>query len=177
MSSRLQQPDSRTEEQKMLAGDLYLASDPALLAKRNTALRLCKKFNDSDPEDAAGLKAILDQLCGGIGKDVVILPPVRMDYGCNTYIGERVFMNFGAVILDTCRVTIGNDVLFGPNVSLLSATHPVDPAVRRNWGPELGKPGVTVGAGSVVTKDVEAYTVVAGNPARVIKRLPRPDGE
>ncbi len=111
-----------------------------------------------------------------------------------------MYINFGATILDCNRVTIGSRVLFGPNVSLYAATHPTDPAVRRGTeGPEYALPitieddvwlggnvvvlpgvtvgrGSTVGAGSVVTRDVEPLTVVAGNPARLIRRLPAPGG-
>jgi acetyltransferase-like isoleucine patch superfamily enzyme len=124
-----------------------------------------------------------------------ISPPLAMDYGYNVKIGKGVFINFGAVFLDTCLITVGDRTLFGPNVNLYSATHPLDPALRNGTrGPELGKeihvkedcwiggnvvilPGVTigrgstVGAGSVVTKDVPEFTVVAGNPARIIRKI------
>ncbi|KNC96402.1 uncharacterized protein SPPG_08301 [Spizellomyces punctatus DAOM BR117] len=189
--------DRRTEEEKMLAGDLYIATDPDLTQKRTRASKMCRKFNDLDEDTPQNEKQdLLRRLFGKFGEECSILPPLRCDYGKNTFIGDRVFMNFGTVILDTCKVEIGNDVLFGPNVCLFAATHPVDPEIRRNWGPELGKPikigndvwiggnctilpgvtigdGVTVGAGSVVTKDVEPYVVVAGNPAKVLRRLER----
>ncbi|KAL5115372.1 hypothetical protein ACEQ8H_006748 [Pleosporales sp. CAS-2024a] len=121
--------------------------------------------------------------------------PVHMDYGYNVKIGQGVFINFHSVWLDTCLITVGDRTLVGPNVSFYSATHPLDPALRDGTrGPELGKeihveqdcwiggnvvilPGVTVGrgstvgAGSVVTKDVPEFTVVAGNPARVIRKM------
>ncbi|TPX61532.1 hypothetical protein PhCBS80983_g01123 [Powellomyces hirtus] len=191
----------RTEEEKMLAGDLYLASDPVLMSKRAKATKLCREYNSADGEDDQLVRrTILELLLGSVGDDVAILSPFRVDYGVNTFIGNKVFMNWGMIILDTCRVTIGDNVLFGPNVALLSATHPLDPAMRRDWGPELGKPitigddvwfggnctvlpgitignGCTIGAGSVVTRDVEPYTVVAGNPAKVLKRLAKPDEE
>jgi acetyltransferase-like isoleucine patch superfamily enzyme len=118
-----------------------------------------------------------------------------MDYGYNVKLGKNVFVNFNSVFLDTCTIRLGDRTMVGPNVSFFSATHPLDPAVRDGTrGPELGKeihvgedcwiggnvvilPGVvigrgsTIGAGSVVTKSVEAFTVVAGNPARVIRRV------
>lgn len=124
-----------------------------------------------------------------------ISPPLAMDYGYNVKIGKNVMINFGAVFLDTCLITIGDRTLVGPNVNFYSATHPLDPALRNGThGPELGKeihvkedcwiggnvvilPGVTigkgstVGAGSVVTKDVPEFTVVAGNPARIIRKI------
>jgi acetyltransferase-like isoleucine patch superfamily enzyme len=127
--------------------------------------------------------------------DPWIGPPVAMDYGYNVKIGKNVFINFNSVFLDTCLITIGDRTLVGPNVSFYSATHPLDPALRNGTrGPELGKeihvkedcwiggnvvilPGVTigrgstVGAGSVVTKDVPEFTVVAGNPAKIIRKI------
>lgn len=127
--------------------------------------------------------------------DPLIDGPIRIDYGVHLTVGSGCFINFNFTVLDTCHVTIGSRVLFGPNVSLFTATHPVDPAIRMGLdGPEAGKEihigddcwiggsvivlagvtigrGCTVGAGSVVTKDVEPFTVVAGSPARVIKKL------
>ncbi|EMD63547.1 hypothetical protein GGP41_005797 [Bipolaris sorokiniana] len=127
--------------------------------------------------------------------DPWIEPPMAMDYGYNVRLGENVFINFNSVFLDTCLITIGSRTLVGPNCSFYSGTHPLDPAVRNGTqGPELGKeihvgedcwiggnvcilPGVTigrgsvVGAGSVVTKSVPDFTVVAGNPARFIRKV------
>jgi acetyltransferase-like isoleucine patch superfamily enzyme len=121
--------------------------------------------------------------------------PIAMDYGFNVKLGKNVFLNFNSVFLDTCSITIGDRTLVGPNVSFFSAMHPLDPLVRNGLqGPELGKeihvgedcwiggnvvilPGVTigkgsvVGAGSVVTKSVPDFTVVAGNPARIIRKI------
>ncbi|KAE8554712.1 hypothetical protein EYB25_003253 [Talaromyces marneffei] len=121
--------------------------------------------------------------------------PISMDYGFNVKVGEGVFINVNCVIIDTCLVTVGARTLFGPNVHLYSGTHPLDSAVRNGTlGPEMGKeihigedcwlggnvivlPGVTIGrgctigAGSVVTKDVPAFHVAAGNPARIIRKI------
>lgn len=139
-------------------------------------------------EDSAEEEALFAQ-------EPTIEPPIRIDYGFNVKLGEGVFINSYCVIIDTCLVTVGARTLFGPNVNLYSGTHPLDPAVRNGIkGPETGKeihigedcwiagnvtilPGVTVGrgatvgAGSVVTKDVPAFHVVAGNPAKVIRKI------
>lgn len=133
--------------------------------------------------------------------DPWIEAPIMMDYGWNVSLGSNVFIGFNCTFLDTCRITIGDRTLVGPNVSFYSATHPLDPKIRQGTrGPEFGKPitigkdcwiggqaifvpgvtigdGVTVGAGSVVTKNVPAHTVVAGNPARLIKALPNASEE
>ncbi|KAJ5207282.1 Maltose/galactoside acetyltransferase [Penicillium cf. griseofulvum] len=121
--------------------------------------------------------------------------PVKMDYGFNVKLGAGVFVNFNCVFIDTCPITVGARTLFGPNVNLFSGAHPLDPALRNGLeGPETGKPivigedcwlggnvivlpgvtigrGVTIGAGSVVTKDVPAFHVAAGNPAKIIRRI------
>ncbi|KAH7344328.1 maltose O-acetyltransferase-like protein [Pyrenochaeta sp. MPI-SDFR-AT-0127] len=127
--------------------------------------------------------------------DPWIEPPLAMDYGYNVRLGDNVFVNFNSVFLDTCLITIGSRTLVGPNVSFYSGTHPLDPAVRNGTrGPELGQeihigedcwlggnvsilPGVSigrgsvVGAGSVVTKSVPDFTIVAGNPAKIIRKV------
>lgn len=120
---------------------------------------------------------------------------MHIDYGYNCKIGAGVFINFNFTVLDTCTVTVGARTLFGPSVSLFSGTHPLDPALRNGTkGPELGKEihigedcwiggnviilpgvklgkGVVVGAGSVVTKDVPEFWIVAGNPARMLRKI------
>ncbi|KAK0648321.1 galactoside O-acetyltransferase [Cercophora newfieldiana] len=127
--------------------------------------------------------------------------PIKMDYGFNVRLGTGVYVNSNSTWLDTCLITVGARTLIGPNCSFYSATHPTDPAVRNGTrGPEGGKPivigedcwfggnsvvlpgvtignGVTVGAGSVVVKDVPDYVVVVGNPARIVRRLERPEGK
>jgi len=121
--------------------------------------------------------------------------PVKVDYGTNLRLGKGVYINFNCTFLDTCLITIGARTLIGPGCSFYAATHPLDPFLRNGTqGPELGKPitigedcwfggscivlpgvtigrGVTVGAGSVVTKDVPSFHVVAGNPARIIRKI------
>lgn len=123
--------------------------------------------------------------------------PIRMDYGTNVKVGSNVFINVNCTIIDTCTVSIGSRTLVGPNVSFFSGTHPLDPDLRNGTnGPELGKPitigndcwiagnviilpgvtigdGCTIGAGSVVTKDVPAYHCVAGNPAKILRKIER----
>lgn len=185
--------DGRSNRERMLAGDLYIADDPELAAEAQRAADLMHRFNNSDPADPEARRALLRELLGSIGEDTEIRPPFYCDYGYQTHIGARTFINFGAVLLDVGRITIGEDVQFGPNVQLLTPTHPVDPAVRRSkyeaaepitigdnvWlgGGAIILPGVTigentvVGAGAVVTRDLPANVVAVGNPARVIREL------
>ncbi len=181
-----------TEREKMLAGELYLHNDPELVQMHKECLRLTKKYNDMDPGDDEALDAVMRQLCNA-GKNVVIKQPVRFDYGKHTYIGDNTYINYGFHCLDVCEVRIGKNVLIAPGVHIYAATHPVDPEIRLSQQ-ECGKPvtignnvwiggcaiicpGVTVGdnctvgAGSVVTKDIPANSVAVGNPCRVIKKV------
>ncbi|WP_344620501.1 sugar O-acetyltransferase [Dactylosporangium salmoneum] len=185
--------DSRSMRERMLAGDLYRGADPELEAEMRQAMMLTKAFNDSDPQDPERRRTLLEQLLGSVGTDVDIRPPLHVDYGSHLHIGARTFINFGLMALDVAQIRIGEDVMMGPNVQLLTPTHPIDPEPRRaKWeaalpitigdnvwigGMAVICPGVTIGnnsvigAGSVVTKDIPADVVALGNPARVIKSV------
>ncbi|MDF7663568.1 sugar O-acetyltransferase [Bifidobacterium sp. ESL0763] len=120
----LRQPRlSETEE--MLAGRLYNTGDPELDAQRHRASALCERFNATPRDDAETRKAILDELLPGHGEGLEVVGNIAFDYGIHTKIGDRVFINFNFTVLDANQVTIGDDVLFGPNVSLLPPMHPL----------------------------------------------------
>jgi maltose O-acetyltransferase len=181
------------QKNRMLAGELYRADDPELRADAERCDRLVRRYNVTGAEDAAERTAILRELLGAVGERVTIKPPLAMDYGYQTTIGAGTYVNSGAVILDVGRVTIGADVQIGPNVQLLTPTHPLDAALRRSgaeaaepitigdnvWlgGGVIVCPGVTigrdtvVGAGAVVTRDLPPGVLAVGNPARVIRQL------
>ena len=184
---------ARSELEKMLAEELYRASDPELTAMRARARRLCRRFGETDPEDRDGRAGLLGELLGSAGEGLWIEPPFFCDYGTYIHAGRGVEINVNCVILDCGYVRIGDQTLIGPNVTISPATHPVDP-VERAKGAEMGcpvgigsrvwigagaiiGPGVsigddtTIGAGSVVVKDVPARVVAAGNPCRVIRSL------
>ena len=114
-----------SEREEMLAGKLYNSVDPELNALREKAGDLCARFNAASRTDHAARAAILDELLPGHGAGLDVMGPIFFDYGCNITIGERVFANFNFTVLDCCPVTIGDDVLFGPNVSLLPPMHPL----------------------------------------------------
>jgi maltose O-acetyltransferase len=183
----------QTERSKMLRGELYLSMDPGLVAARVRARRLFARYNASDPADNTGRAALLRELLGYAGPDASIEPPFYCDYGTQITLGAGVFVNFGAVFLDPAQITIGEQSQLGPYVQLLTADHPRDAAARaagpesahpinigaRVWlgGGVIVCPGVsigedtTVGAGSVVVRDLPAGVVAAGNPCRVLRSL------
>jgi maltose O-acetyltransferase len=183
----------KSEKEKMLAGELYNASDSELTSERLKARVYCKTYNDSTEEQILLRKEILRKLIGGYRKGLMIEPPFHCDYGSNITVGEKVYFNFNCVVLDVNEVTIGDNVLFGPGVQIYTASHPMDYKARAEWK-ESGKPisigsdtwvgggtiicpGVTIGArsvigaGSVVIKDIPADSFAAGNPCKVIKPL------
>lgn len=181
----------RSQRERMLAGDLYIADDPELAAEQLRARELQDRFNRTDAGDAAGREATLAELLGEFGAGSEIRPPFNVDYGKYIRIGARVFANFGLVALDVAPIVIGDDTQIGPNVQLLTPTHPIDADLRRaKWeaakpivigtnvwlgGGAIVLPGVTigddavVGAGAVVTKAVAPGTTVVGSPARPIR--------
>jgi maltose O-acetyltransferase len=188
-----EETDSRSQRERMLAGDLYIADDPELAAASLRAAELTRAFNDSSPAEHAERRRILKELLGSLGDGTEIRPPFYCDYGSHTHVGARTFVNFGLVALDVAEIRIGDDVQVGPNVQLLTATHPLEPEPRREkwesakpiaiednvWlgGGVIVCPGVTigvntvVGAGAVVTRDLPAGVLAAGIPARVVRRL------
>ena len=177
--------------ERMLAGELYLADDPVLAEEQARAARLLHRFNQTS--DGAERHGLLLELLGELGEGSEIKPPLRCDYGFRIRVGARTFVNYGLVALDVASIAIADDVQIGPNVQLLTPTHPIDPDARRaKWeaaepiaieanvwlgGGVIVLPGVTigentvVGAGSIVTKDLPPNVVAAGNPARVVRSL------
>jgi maltose O-acetyltransferase len=176
---------SRSERDKMLAGDLYLPSDPEIQADLAATAMWLTRYNGSMPAERPGL---LRERLGSVGDRAEIRPPFFCDYGFNIRLGAGAFLNFNCVILDVVAVEIGDGTQIGPAVQIYAADHPRDPAQRQS-GLEFGRPirigrnvwigggaiilpGIVVGddavigAGSVVTKNIAAGTIVRGNPAR-----------
>jgi maltose O-acetyltransferase len=186
-------PDGRSQRDRMLAGELYVADDPQLAADSQRALTITSQFNASDPADPQARLVLLRELLGSVGEGTEIRPPLYCDYGYQTHIGARSFINFGVVLLDVATIRIGDDVQVGPGVQFLTPTHPVQAEARRaKWeaakpisvgdnawlgGGVIVGPGVSIGentvigAGAVVVRDLPANVIAVGNPARVIRSL------
>ena len=195
MSDPTDSRDHRSQRERMLAGDLYLADDPELASESRRAARLLAEYNRTGVDDHEERQRVLHELLGNLGEGTEIRPPLYCDYGYQLSFGARVFANCGLVALDVARITVGDDVQLGPYVQLLTPTHPVEPGPRRaKWeagepivigdnawlgGGAIVLPGVTigadtvVGAGAVVTRDLPAGVVAVGNPARVVRVLER----
>ena len=186
------------ERGKMLAGELYDALDPELVAARERARDLCHDLNATREREQDIRRGILTELFGSGGDSVWMQPPFYCDYGSNIFLGDRVYFNFNCVILDVCEVRIGNFCFFGPAVQIYAATHPLNAQRRRTqefgrpvsmgsdiWvgGGSIICPGVTIGsntvigAGSVVTKDIPDGVVAVGNPCRVVREITEEDLE
>ena len=177
----------------MLAGELYDPLDKELSDERLQTRLLIKSLNDTREDETEERTKVLKALIPNAGNGLWIQTPFYCDYGSNIKMGEKVFFNFNCVVLDVCEVKIGSRTLFGPNVQIYTATHPINPKERAS-GLEYAKPivigedvwiggsavicpGVSIGdrtvigAGSVVTKDIGADVFAAGNPCRVIGPL------
>ncbi len=177
----------------MLAGELYLATDPELSEMHAKASALLHTFNTSHPKDVAMQKQTIRQLFGSIGQTFSITPPFYCDYGCHIFAGENLYINADCTMLDCGTIHIGDNVLIATKVQIYTATHPTDPTIRLT-GKELAAPirignnawigggviicpgvsigeNTTIGAGSVVTKDIPSNAIAVGNPCRVIKSV------
>lgn len=182
----------KSEKEKMLVGELYFSGDQNLMDDRLMARMLISEYNSTKPIEEEERKEILERLVvvkGGIK----IEPPFYCDYGYNIEIGKDFYANFSCTILDVNKVIIGDNVMFGPNVQVYTATHPLD-AEERIKGLESSKPitigdnvwigggaiilpgvtigkNTTIGSGSVVTKDIPESVFAGGNPCKTIKKL------
>jgi maltose O-acetyltransferase len=182
----------QSEKEKMLGGKIYYANDKELIAERLRAKKLLHRLNITEYIFNGNARNVLHELLPNANRKLYVEPPFHCDYGYNIYSGENVYFNVNCVVLDTMKITIGDNVFFGPGVHVYTATHPLDAEARRTvenskpvsigndcWiggntvicpGVTIGN-GVTIGAGSVVTKDIPDNTLAVGNPAKVIRKL------
>lgn len=183
----------QTEREKMLANELYYAADPELVQMHRQAQRLLMTFNNTSCDQTDQRQQLIQSLFGEIGQNAEIKPNFRCDYGCHIFAGDNLYINYDCTILDCNTVTIGNDVMMAPGVHIYTAYHPTDPSVRQAgleqaapivignnvWiggraiicaGVTIGE-NTTIGAGSVVIRDLPANVIAVGNPCRVVRSL------
>ncbi len=182
----------KSEKEKMLLGELYFAGDKELMKERLKLRKLIGKYNVTECDEKEKRKELLGKILKNEG-DIKIEPPFYCDYGYNIEVGNDFYANYACIILDVNKVKIGENVMFGPNVQIYTATHPLN-AEERIKGLELSKPieigdnvwlgggvivcpgvkigkNTTIGAGSVVTKDIPDNVFAAGNPCKVLKKI------
>lgn len=198
--------DNMTEKEKMLAGKIYDPSDKTLDELRVKAHKLSQMYNNTYDTDAEKRREIMAELVPDCGQDTYLQGPICFDYGVFTTIGSKCFANFNFTVLDTCPVTIGDNVFFGPNCTIATPMHPFRWQERNMkhkedgtvYDDEYGKPveigsncwiasnvvitggvtigeGCVIGAGSVVTRDIPANSLAAGNPCKVIREITEKD--
>ncbi|WP_300437852.1 sugar O-acetyltransferase [Christiangramia sp.] len=186
-----------SEKEKMLTQQPYLASDKELSQERLFAQKTCFEVNSLSPELLKERNTILKKLLGSTKDKLYIEPPFHCDYGYNITLGENFYSNYNLIILDCAEVKIGDNVMLAPNVSIFTAGHPID-AEKRNQGWEYAipvtignnvwiggntviNPGITIGdntvigSGSVLTRDIPANVIAAGNPCKVIREITEDD--
>ena len=182
-----------TEREKMLNGKAYNAFCEELLGERQYAKEIIFEFNSLRPSEIEKRNEIIKKLFSKVSDNLFIEPPFRCDYGYNISIGENFYTNYNCTILDCAKVTIGDNVLFAPNVSLFTAGHPIHFEPRNTgieyafpitignnvWigGGVIVNPGITIGdnvvigSGSVLTKDIPSNSIAVGNPCKVIRKI------
>jgi len=186
-----------TDWEKIRAGMMYNDFADELYLRRVAAKKLFRAYNLTSDEELEKRREIMEELFESVGKNVWIEPDFRCEFGKNITIGDNVYINFGCIILDCAKVSIGENALFGPNIGIYPLNHAIDAEERVNGGcigipVSIGKrvwlggdvkilAGVTIGddtiigAGSVVIKSIPAKVIAAGNPCRVIREITEKD--
>ena len=163
--------------ERMKSGKLYFCSDPDLAREQMMCLDKLYDYNQTRPTEVEKRQRLLEEILADVGENCYLEPPLHANWGCNTHLGKNVYANFNLTLVDDCDIYIGDSVMIGPNVTIATAGHPVEPELRRKLGqyniPVFIGENSVIGAGSIVTKDIPANVVAVGNPCRVL----RPIGE
>ena len=188
-----------TLEERMLSGKLYDCADETLQARQRELNELVFDYNNTRPTDGNRRQTLLRQIFEDMGEGCYIEPPLHANWGSHTHLGNKVYANFNLTLVDDTHIYIGDNVMFGPNVTLCTAGHPIEPELRRQvyqynfpihieenvWigagvivlpGVTIGKNSV-IGAGSVVTRDIPENVVAMGTPCRVARPISEWDRE
>ena len=186
--------DLKEIRERMYVQKLYYWNDEALMSEQMKALELLYDFNQTRPSEQDKREKILKKMFAEIGDDCYIEPPFHANWGGkNVHFGNGVYANFNLTMVDDCDIFVGNNVMFGPNVTVSAGTHPIHPELRSkqaqyNIPIHIGNnvwigansvilPGVNIGdnsvigAGSIVTKDIPSNVVAVGNPCRVLREI------
>lgn len=188
-----------TTRERMQSGKLYFCTDEEIAKEQLECLEILYYYNHTRPSESQKREQILKNLLAEIGENCYIEPPLHANWGKYTHFGNNVYANFNLTLVDDTDIFVGDNVMFGPNVIIATAGHPVDPPLREkvaqfNIPVRIGKnvwigagaivlPGVTIGdhsvigAGSVVTKDIPPNVVAVGNPCRVLREINDRDKE
>ena len=180
-------------KERMKSGKIYFCTDEELAKEQLRRLDRLYDFNQTRPSEMPKRMALLKEILAEVGENCYVEPPLHANWGCHTHFGNNVYANFNLTLVDDTDIYVGDSVLFGPNVVVAVAGHPVDPELRRkvaqfNLPVHIGNnvwigagaiilPGITIGdnsvigAGSVVTKDMPANVVAVGNPCRVLREI------
>ena len=186
-------------KERMKSGKIYFCTDEELAKEQLRRLDRLYDFNQTRPSEMPKRMALLKEILAEVGENCYVEPPLHSYWGCHTNLGNNVYANFNLTLVDDTDIYVGDSVLFGPNVVVAVAGHPVDPELRRkvaqfNLPVHIGNnvwigagtiilPGITIpdnsviGAGSVVTKDIPANVVAVGNPCRVLREIGEHDRE
>ena len=187
-------------KERMHTGELYLPGDGEIMEKQQKCLELLYDYNMTRPSEGERRGRLLKEMFAEIGEGCYIEPPFHANFGgAHVHFGRNIYANFNLTIVDDTHVYVGDYTMFGPNVTVATAGHPVLPELREklyqyNMAVRIGRncwigagavilPGVTIGdntvigAGSVVTKDIPANVVAVGNPCRVLREIGEHDRE
>ena len=189
-----------TEREKIHSGDIYQPGDPEIMAEQVRYLDMLKEYNAISHLEQDNRDAMLKRMFAEIGENCYVETPFHANWGGHhVHFGKNIYANFNLTLVDDTHIYVGDYTMFGPNVTIATAGHPIDPDLRRqglqyNMPVHIGKncwlgagvivmPGVTIGdntvigAGSIVTRDIPAGVVAVGNPCRVLREVGEHDRE